>query len=58
MSSIYSVLPKEDWDLLLKGAKTIKLAKGDVVIKEGDTVRRIYQCSSGTCGVWVFNLKM
>lgn len=39
----------EDWDLILKGARTVTYRKDDVVIREGEQFRRIFQLARGEC---------
>lgn len=39
----------EDWDLILKGARTVTYKKDDVVIREGEQFRRIFQLARGEC---------
>lgn len=42
-------LPQEDWDLILKGAKTIHVKKDALIIQQGEEFQRIYQINKGTC---------
>jgi hypothetical protein len=39
----------EDWDLILKGARTVTYKKDDVIIREGEQFRRIFQLARGEC---------
>lgn len=38
-----------DWDVILKGARTVTYQKDDVIMKDGERVRRIYQLLNGEC---------
>jgi hypothetical protein len=42
-------LTKEDWDLVLKGAKTEVYSKGETVICEGQQYQRLYHIGRGSC---------
>ena len=44
-------LTKKQWHLFLKGADSLRLARGTVVIREGDTQRAFYQMVEGSCRV-------
>jgi CRP-like cAMP-binding protein len=48
-SKVFKVLPPEDWDLILKGAKCISVRKDEVIIAQGEHYQRIYQISRGVC---------
>ena len=37
----------EDWDMILKGAKTRSYSSGDAILKQGESYQRIYQISQG-----------
>ncbi len=52
-SKIYKVLSKGEWDLILKGAKTMTLKQGDIIIAQGEEYQRIYQISKGICRIEV-----
>jgi CRP-like cAMP-binding protein len=44
-------LTSDDWELLTKGAKRLKFARDDAVVREGDVYQRLYQITAGTCRV-------
>eukprot|EP01103_Thecamoeba_quadrilineata_P017674 TRINITY_DN6378_c0_g1_i1.p1 TRINITY_DN6378_c0_g1~~TRINITY_DN6378_c0_g1_i1.p1 ORF type:complete len:322 (+),score=53.20 TRINITY_DN6378_c0_g1_i1:3-968(+) len=44
-------LSKEEWDIILKGAKCFTYAKGQVVIREGTAYQRLYHIAYGRCRV-------
>lgn len=47
-----SVLPtKEDWEMILKGARLHAYKKGDVIVPEASECRKIYKIYSGKCTV-------
>lgn len=48
-SSVRNVLSTEDWDLVLKGAKTITTPKDGIIISQGEEYQRIYQITKGVC---------
>lgn len=52
-SKIYKVLSVEEWDLILKGAKTVTLKQGEIIIAQGEEYQRIYQISKGSCRIEV-----
>ena len=51
--SAYSILTNYDWDMILKGAKTVTLQKDDVIITQGEKYKRIYQINQGQCRIEV-----
>jgi CRP-like cAMP-binding protein len=44
-------LTEADWELLTKGAKRVKLARDEAVVREGDVYQCVYQIASGQCRV-------
>eukprot|EP01112_Ceratiomyxa_fruticulosa_P020856 TRINITY_DN7222_c0_g1_i1.p1 TRINITY_DN7222_c0_g1~~TRINITY_DN7222_c0_g1_i1.p1 ORF type:complete len:1155 (-),score=208.22 TRINITY_DN7222_c0_g1_i1:41-3505(-) len=42
---------KEDWAIILKGAKKISLKKGQVIVHEGQNLRRMLVITKGECSV-------
>jgi CRP-like cAMP-binding protein len=44
-------LTEADWNLLTKGAKRVKLARDEAVVREGDVYQCVYQIASGQCRV-------
>lgn len=44
-------LNKEDWDMLLQGAKLQSYPKDTVIVQEGDNFQRIYQIVEGVCRI-------
>ena len=49
-SDRYNWLPsEEDWQLILKGARSVTYKKDDVVIREGEQFRRVFQLARGEC---------
>eukprot|EP01102_Stenamoeba_stenopodia_P019856 TRINITY_DN7586_c0_g1_i2.p1 TRINITY_DN7586_c0_g1~~TRINITY_DN7586_c0_g1_i2.p1 ORF type:complete len:522 (+),score=104.57 TRINITY_DN7586_c0_g1_i2:1641-3206(+) len=42
-------LTQDDWNLMLKGAKTVPFQKGETVIKQGQLFQRLYHVASGSC---------
>eukprot|EP01125_Pyxidicula_operculata_P005664 TRINITY_DN1986_c0_g1_i1.p1 TRINITY_DN1986_c0_g1~~TRINITY_DN1986_c0_g1_i1.p1 ORF type:complete len:2857 (+),score=968.14 TRINITY_DN1986_c0_g1_i1:65-8635(+) len=42
---------EEDWNMILKGSKLVKFKPGEVVIKEGQQSRQLYQISVGSCRI-------
>ena len=46
-------LPDEDWYNLLSKAETIQYSNGDVIVRQGDRVEKLYQIYEGTCDVYI-----
>jgi CRP-like cAMP-binding protein len=44
-------LTEADWELLTKGAKRVKRARDEAVVREGDVYQCVYQIVSGQCRV-------
>eukprot|EP01114_Cavostelium_apophysatum_P011920 TRINITY_DN2649_c0_g1_i2.p1 TRINITY_DN2649_c0_g1~~TRINITY_DN2649_c0_g1_i2.p1 ORF type:complete len:1487 (-),score=443.17 TRINITY_DN2649_c0_g1_i2:51-4511(-) len=51
MGRVFKVLPAEDWDLFLKGAKSLHVDKDGAVTTQGEVYQRIYQISRGHCRI-------
>lgn len=58
MSHIYQVLSPMDWDMILKGAKSITVPKNGVIITQGEKYQRIYQINRGECRIEVSALSI
>eukprot|EP01124_Arcella_intermedia_P005670 TRINITY_DN13354_c0_g2_i1.p1 TRINITY_DN13354_c0_g2~~TRINITY_DN13354_c0_g2_i1.p1 ORF type:complete len:1073 (+),score=274.40 TRINITY_DN13354_c0_g2_i1:427-3219(+) len=41
----------EDWQLILKGSRTVHYQKDEVIIKEGKKYRQLYQLTKGVCRI-------
>jgi hypothetical protein len=52
-SKILKVLSQDEWDVILKGAKTLSVPKGGIIINQGEEYQRIYQISKGICATVV-----
>ena len=51
--NVRKVLSSEDWDLILKGAKTLKIPKDTVILSQGEQYQRIFQITKGVCRIEV-----
>jgi len=51
MNSGSTTLTNVDWELIIKGARTITYTKDDVIIEEGQKYQRIYQINKGICRI-------
>lgn len=49
VSNTSNVMAPEDWDLLLKGARTMTVKKNTVIVQQGEMFQRIYHINKGVC---------
>lgn len=45
------ILSFDDWAVLMKDSKCLKLKKNEIIIKEGELATKIYQIARGNCRV-------
>lgn len=55
MNEVFNALPQSDWDIMLKGAKTIVIPKGELIVHQGEEYQRIFQIVRGDCRIDLTN---
>lgn len=53
MTEVFNVLPQSDWDMMLKGARTITIPTDEIIINQGEEYQRIFQIVRGECRIEV-----
>eukprot|EP01124_Arcella_intermedia_P026369 TRINITY_DN4941_c0_g1_i1.p1 TRINITY_DN4941_c0_g1~~TRINITY_DN4941_c0_g1_i1.p1 ORF type:complete len:1664 (+),score=378.11 TRINITY_DN4941_c0_g1_i1:107-5098(+) len=51
IASPTKIVEEEDWRLILKGGKTVKYMRDEVIIHEGEYKRKIFQITRGQCRI-------
>jgi len=54
LEDLHNALPKKDWDMLLKGAKTEHVTKDSIIVAPGKEYQRLYEIVSGSCRVEMY----